>query len=235
MKLCLNIGLSVCLGVVAFATEREAQACGGFFCDGGTPQPMPVDQTGEDVLFAVDGDSVEAHVRIQYMGEAENFAWVIPMMTVPTSFGVGSDALFEAVKNATVPTYGFDVQQDNCNRGQGGTATNADSSDGFGGLTGGGDGEFDDDDDGPDVDVLAEASVGAFDIVVLTGGSAQEVVDWLDENGYAQDPEAVPILDEYLAENHVFTAIKLQAGAAVEEVHPVVFNFDHSEPACRCG
>ncbi len=45
--------------------EHSAHACGGTFCDSG-PQAMPVDQTGENILFVMDGTTVEAHVQIQY-------------------------------------------------------------------------------------------------------------------------------------------------------------------------
>ncbi|MCA9693506.1 MAG: hypothetical protein KC636_28180, partial [Myxococcales bacterium] len=42
------------LPVVAIAlTPQIADACGGMFCDAG-PSPMPVDQTGENILFVVD-------------------------------------------------------------------------------------------------------------------------------------------------------------------------------------
>ena len=44
-------------GALLVAAPQEAEACGGFFCDGG-PQPMPVDQTGEDILFVMDQGQV---------------------------------------------------------------------------------------------------------------------------------------------------------------------------------
>src|SRR5690606_8285409 len=55
----------------------DAAACGGTFCDAG-PQVMPVDQRGENILFVVDGDTVEAHVQIEYTGDPEKFAWIVP-------------------------------------------------------------------------------------------------------------------------------------------------------------
>src|SRR6188768_4377123 len=83
-----------------------ARACGGTFCDGG-PQAMPVDQTGENILFVVDGDTVEAHIQIQYTGDAMRFAWVRPLPAVPESVSIGSGPLFTALLNSTVPSYGF--------------------------------------------------------------------------------------------------------------------------------
>src|SRR5690606_1780288 len=80
------------------ASPGDAQACGGTFCDN-LPQPMPVDQRGEDILFVMDGTTVEVHVRIQYQGDAERFAWVLPLQGVP-EVAVGSDPLFTALSGA---------------------------------------------------------------------------------------------------------------------------------------
>jgi hypothetical protein len=67
---------------------------------------MPVDQTGENILFATDGATVEAHIQIQYQGEAPKFAWVLPLPAVP-ELRVGSQLLFQALLAGTVPSYGF--------------------------------------------------------------------------------------------------------------------------------
>src|SRR5215471_10205593 len=100
-----------------FAAERPAGACGGTFCDGRPPpnQPrvMPVDQTGENILFVLDGKSVEAHVQIQYKGDPKRFAWIVPMPAVPT-VTAGSQQLFTNLLQSTVPQYGYLLQQDSC-------------------------------------------------------------------------------------------------------------------------
>ncbi|MGH1346588.1 MAG: DUF2330 domain-containing protein [Nannocystales bacterium] len=223
--------MTVLTGAVMVAAPQPAEACGGFFCDGG-PQPMPVDQTGEDILFVMDGDEIEVHIRVEYEGEAENFAWLIPASSVPTDFNVGSQALVDAVKAATVPTYGITNTADDCslddNEGFGTGADGAgDSGDPSGGsATEGGN-------DGPVV--LAQEQVGAYEITVIgeaEGGdlTAQQVFDWLEENEYQQDESALPIIEEYLAEDHNFIAIKLTGGADVDELHPIALKFDHTNP-----
>ena len=50
---------------VALAVPDRAEACGGTFCDSG-PQSMPVDQTGESVIFVMGGDKAEVHIQISY-------------------------------------------------------------------------------------------------------------------------------------------------------------------------
>jgi MYXO-CTERM domain-containing protein len=207
------------LGVVA--TPRDAQACGGTFCDAG-PTSMPVDQTGENILFVMGEGFTEAHIQIQYDPDAEaaEFAWVIPLTALP-DFSVGSQPLFDQVLSGTVPSYGF-TTQNNCGSGASGTG-----GDGGGGTTGADPGGSTG--DGPEV-VLQEV-VGAFEITVLSGGTAAELVQWLDDNGYAQDPEAEPIIEEYLAEGYLFAAFRLINDAEVAEIHPVVLSFPVEE-AC---
>jgi MYXO-CTERM domain-containing protein len=204
----------------------EARACGGTFCDSG-PQPMPVDQTGENIIFKIGSNFVEAHIQIQYdpNAEAAQFAWVIPVQTLPT-FAVGSDLLFTNTLAATVPTYGlndiFDSCSDPSTTGDSGGTDGTASTGGFVGGDGDGDG------DGPSV--VFEDTVGAFDVVVLQGGTVTEVMAWLAAEGYQQDAAAEPILDEYLQEGFMFAAVKLNNKAGISEIHPIALRYQGTEP-----
>lgn len=209
------------LGAVGASTE-EANACGGTFCDSG-PQAMPVDQSGENILFVMDGTTVEAHVQIQYEGDAERFAWVVPMQKIP-EVSVGSQILFQNLLNGTVPTYFFTQQFDACggSSGSGGGlsfgGSGGASSGGTAGASGGG------------PSVVYQETVGAFDVTVLQGGTAQEVADWLATNDYQSIPNAAAILQDYVDKQFVFTAIKLTGGAQTSEIHPLVFKYQGNEP-----
>jgi len=197
----------------AFAPS-VADACGGTFCDGGPPVVMPVDQTGEDILFIRDGDHMEVHVRIEYTGAAERFAWVVPLPAIP-AVSVGSEPLFVALQTATIPNWTtlqtFEDPDD-------------DPSGGWSGFLGG------DDSEPEQPQVVLEESVGAFEIVVLQGGTAASVLEFFDANDYAYDPQAAPIIQQYLDEGFLMTAVKLSAGASVEAIHPLVFRFVGDEP-----
>ncbi|MCC6903481.1 MAG: DUF2330 domain-containing protein [Polyangiaceae bacterium] len=210
--------LIVCLAAVAALGPRAADACGGTFCDTG-PQAMPVDQSGENILFVLDGQTVEAHVQIQYQGSAERFAWVVPMPDVP-DVTVGSQPLFAELLRVTVPTYAMQTQNDFCGGTwvDGGLGTGGSSTGGAGGSGGGG------------PQVVFEKTVGAFEVVVLKGGTASEVVSWLQNNNYQNIPSAPQILGEYVLKNYVFVAIKLTAGAGLDEIHPLVFKYKGDEP-----
>ncbi len=220
------LGVGVAATMLALR-PRPAQACGGMFCDGG-PMPMPVDQTGENILFVWQGDTIEAHIQIQYTGEAAKFGWVIPLQSVP-SFEVGSQPLFDALLAASVPTYGYSTTADDCSLDDPNAPPDGGAnSTGASGSAGAGEDGGESDGGGPQI--LLTETVGAFEITVLQGGDAQEVFDWLADNGYQQDDEALPILAEYIEEGHLFGAVKLTGGADIDEIHPIVLRFQGSEP-----
>ena len=202
-------------GVVCLGAD-EAQACGGTFCDSALPGQQSVDQTGETILFALDGDFVEAHVQIEYDGgDATQFAWIVPLPQVP-EIEVGSWRLVQNVLDATVPVYGFQ---------EGEVCRDAPPGGGGGGFL-----ESPDGGAGGPPSVVAQDVVGAFEYVVLQGGTAASLMAWLEDNDYVGVPEAPEIFDEYITEGHVFVAFKLRHGAHVEDIHPVVIRYPGDEP-----
>jgi MYXO-CTERM domain-containing protein len=208
-------------------TPSTVEACGGTFCDAG-PTAMPVDQTGENILFHIGDNSVEAHIQIQIDPDtpAEQFAWVIPVLSLP-EFEVGSQLLFDNMLNGSVPIYGRSFTSDQC------AAPPDDSTQNTTALSTGG--EFSDEDGGDTgdpggPDVVFTGSVGAFEIAVLDGGTVEGVMTWLGENGYQQDPAAEPILASYLEQEFLFVALKLGVEAGVEDVHPIVIRYSGVEP-----
>jgi hypothetical protein len=209
-----HLALAVTGSSLYLLAPSLAQACGGTFCDN-TGIPMPVDQRGEDILFVQDGPEIEVHVRIEYTGEAERFAWLVPVQALP-EVSVGSELLFRALAQTTAPQWRGDLDYE-CldeapNTGGGVFVPQSD----FGAPS--------------EPDVVYEQTVGAFDVVVLQGGTAAEVVEFLVNNDYAQDPQATPILQEYLDDGFLFAAVKLTAGADVDEIHPLIFRMPGDEP-----
>jgi MYXO-CTERM domain-containing protein len=204
---------------------RSVEACGGTFCDSG-PTAMPVDQTGENILFYLGPDFVEAHIQIQYNPDtpAEQFAWVIPVLAVP-EFEVGTQLLFDAMLAGSVPSYGLQQTPDSCG-----------DDDGLGGLSsgtgdaGGDEGADNENDEPGDPDVVLQKTVGAYEIAVLEGGTVEGVMQWLGDNGYQQDPASEPILAKYLEDGFLFTALKLTNDAGVGEIHPIVIRSPGQEP-----
>jgi len=229
-------------------SPRLASACGGTFCDRpvptpvqpNPPPPMPVDQTGENILFVMDGSKVEAHIQIQYTGDPERFAWIVPVQAEPSSIEPGSQPLFTNMANATVPRLkqAASTVRDSCGSSglSGGTfgcgadsadpaASSGDAAPFASGAGGGSSGASSD----PGLQVK-EKVVGAYETATLSGGTADELLVWLDENNYAIPPNTAELLASYLVNKYVFVALKLTAGAGLDEIHPIVFTYPGDQP-----
>ncbi len=218
---------------VWLAAPCVAQACGGTFCDAG-PSVMPVDQTGENVMFVVADGQVEAHIQIQYTGDPERFAWIVPVMAEPSVVAVGSDLLFSELQRATVPTFAVSTRTENCglggtNIGGGGCGASPRGEPLAAGFSD--DASAGDEDDDEQPVVRQRDLAGSYEYVVLEGGSLEGIVRWLDENGFAQDDDAPPILQEYIDDGFLFVAFKLRSGVGVEQIHPIMLRYPGNE-AC---
>ncbi len=55
-------------------------------------------------------------------------------------------------------------------------------------------------------------------------------MQWLADNDYEQDPDAVPIFQEYIDEGYLFAAFRLTHDAGLDEIHPITLVFDNTEP-----
>lgn len=222
---------------LCLAVSERAEACGGFFCDSPPPgqPPMPVDQTGETILFAFDQGFVEAHIQIQYQGDPQKFAWLIPLQSMP-EITVGSQQLFQNLLAATVPIVTVTPSADACNfntnrssrssfacgasADETMSATSAGPRSGAGGTSGFLDAG------GP---VVKSELVGAFQVEILSGSST-DIENWLVANNFLPDADAPKIVDDYAGRGYVFAALKLQAGAGLDELHPIVVRYQGTQP-----
>lgn len=194
-----------------------ALSCGGFFCS----LNAPVLQTGEAIVFGVEGNKVTMHVQILYEGPAEAFSWVLPVPFQP-NVAVGSDQIFSAMFTQTLPSFQLAIQAgttDTCGREDFDIpicATAEFASDSAGMPPPG------------SAMVLEEGSVGPFDFVVLEAAEndPSSVFRWLEENGYDQPDEAAALLNYYALADHVFVALKLQKNAEVGEIQPLILEYE---------
>ncbi|MFI5306148.1 MAG: DUF2330 domain-containing protein [Polyangiales bacterium] len=190
----------VVAGLLALSWYRPAQACGGFFCS-----RTPIDQTAEHIIFTVNGDgTITAYVQIQYQGDRDAFAWVVPVPSVPT-LDVFPRLAFQGLDLATQPAY-----RTYCGArllAQGGSQV-ADHG----------------------VTVYNQQAVGPFDTVTLGGDSASELVTWLQDNGYRISDAMLPFINFYVNDHMLFLAMKLSPDANVSDIEPVVMTYDGTEP-----
>jgi len=189
-------------------------ACGGLFCQSSL---LPVDQTAERVIFALDkqAQQVDVHVQIFYAGPASEFAWVVPVPAVP-DVASSSDILFANLDYLTRPTFFVDTRYD-------GTCSDRypdyDYTD-----------TVDTNDTvvldtavqrAPSVTVIATAQVGPYDQVTLQATDADALVSWLNDNGYLVPEAIAEKAAPYVAAGSYFVALKLQSDRSEGDIRPI--------------
>lgn len=218
MRLPLLAALLIAGTSALFVEAAPAEACGGFFC-----QNVPVDQTGEQILFAVEGDQVEAHVQIQYQGAAEDFSWVVPVPSLP-EIGVSSSTVFARL--AASAGIRFQLEWDTVNgcypwmmEGDFG-AGGGDPSAGGGPPTDGG------------VTVVLQSQVGPYDYTILQATSLTPLLTWLGDNDYNVPAEAGALMEPYvlMGDSMHFVAFKLQKEREVGDIQPVTLRYLDDQP-----
>jgi MYXO-CTERM domain-containing protein len=205
-----RLSATLALGSALFATSltHTAAACGGFFCSA-----TPVDQTAERIIFSVNPEStVTAYINIQYAGERDAFAWIVPVPS-PPDLGEFPQGVFNAIDVATQPQF-FNNQ---CFFGQpGGAPTASPDSNNEGGS--------------PGVTIINREQVGAFDTVTLEGDTADVLIEWLQMNDYRITTKMQPFIQEYIDDGMMFVAMKLLPDAQVADIAPISMTYQGDRP-----
>ncbi len=232
------LAAALAAALFAWLAAAPAEACGGLFCSGPSSctglfcTSAPTQQTGENILWAVEDDgTLTVHIQIQYAGEASAFAWILPLPAVPMSVGVGTDDLFTQLGNATQPTFTFSGERREgvcrptpaCVTPPPGSvdAGRWGRSDAAPATADGGAG-------GPTIHLRQE--VGPYDSVVLSGSSADVVLTWLRDNGFDIPSAADPLIADYVAAEHVFVAVRLLSDRSAGEIQPLVLRYTEGQP-----
>lgn len=205
----LSLFIVILIACTTLATPRIAAACGGFFC-----QNLPISQTAERIIFAVDTQKrvITSVVGIAYTGEASEFSWIVPVPSVP-ELDVAETKSLDALADATNLVFKF---PDNpCM-----ILMSAVS-----GINGA-------DDEPPATQpFLRTGSVGPFDYAIIRNERADSMLAWLRENKYRVTADMEPLIAQYVKEGQYFLAMKLQRGKAVSEIKPVVMRYTGVNPA----
>jgi hypothetical protein len=183
-----------------------ADACGGFFCT-----TIPVDQSGEKIIFTLDGESITTYVQINYTGRPQDFAWVLPMPSVP-KVDTADMATFRDLDRLTTPIY-IPPRPPACLPMPQMSAVPAPAAarSSEGGTT-----------------VLASGEVGPYGYDVVTSPDPDDLVTWLRNNGYRITDEMVPLVRMYTDDGMIFLAMKLKPGQNTSDVTPVKLTYDAS-------
>ena len=161
------------------------------------PPEQQLNGTGQRAFIAYDPrtQQVDLVPSINISGEATEFGIVIPTPSIPKLDTVDR-RIFRELNDATMPINRW--------RGGGGssgcnvfTTEDSDDSNVFDSAA----------EDG--VTVISEQSVGAFDTVILTADNPMALTDWLDEHDYHHSIDDNAILQSYIDQRWVFTAMRL--------------------------
>lgn len=82
------------------------------------------------------------------------------------------------------------------------------------------------------VQLLARTRAGVFDITTLAAGRAEDVVDWLRNNGFAAGDDTLPLLRDYVSHGWVFAAARVSSPDPGEltALDPIAFTFTSPKP-----
>ena len=205
---------------VAFAAQN-ADACGCF----APPDPtVPIVQAGERILFSVKDGVVNAHIQIQYAGDASDFGWLLPLPSVPT-LKLGTEELFTQLINTTQPRYFVQTTfTGTCSGGAFGlgglapaSASVNDSAESAG-MSGG----FN--------PLVTQASIGPYDYAVLRADRKEEMLQWLADNRYFIPTGTEETVGPYIRPGAYFLALKLKSGKATGDIQPVVLEYPSELP-----
>jgi hypothetical protein len=168
--------------IVNFCVFSISLANGGLF----TPLDRDIYEPNQLAMIVFD-DVVEKIIfRVDYEGDAEDFAWVIPVPGYPKLFPVEDEIFYELHElTKPVPPWSF-----GCGWGLVPPAS--------------GDG-----DEG--VHIWEENQVGIYHTTTLSASDPNSLVEWLNNNGYAFPIEGQEILDYYVQKNWFFVAMKIQS------------------------
>ena len=229
--------MATVVALCVLITSQPVLACGGFFCDAVTLSPIY--QAGERILFSRDDTTVTMHIEIVYQGDPTSFGWILPMAEIPTGqdgealpleelLQLSSQDLFNTLQNTTDPTFAQNLSFETSEECQEWRDSNQGTMAGgvppmaFDSATG---------ESGPQsVTVLQEAAVGPYDAQLIEADSGSKLFEWLNEQGYFQDPKSEPLLDEYVEKGFKFLGIKLQNGQDSGDIKPIALTMSEQAP-----
>lgn len=208
--------LGFAFALIALAQPRPASACGGFFCG-----VTPVDQTAERVVFKVHGDSTTMITQIAYTGNADDFAWVLPLAEVPDvmSLKVFPQRALTALDAQTGPQ--FQLPSD-CQQFFPPTLAGAASPDASAPQ---------DDSAGGGVTVHYRAEVGPYDVAAIESTDPMALFKWLQDNDYNVNDVMLPYIEAYTKEGMKFLAAKLQKDKDTSDIQPLQFDLPGTTPS----
>ncbi len=157
---------------------------------------QPVVNADQTVILIWDAATKTQHFirQASFKSAADDFGFIVPSPSQPTLDESGNDA-FPYLAKLTAPEVERRVWLPNFSCGCGATMPSSER------LAA-----------PPEVRVLQEKLVAGFNAVVLEADTADVLVTWLKQNGYAYSPEVAAWAKPYVDQGWKFTALKVAKG-----------------------
>jgi hypothetical protein len=173
----------------------------GFFA---SPEELDIFQPSQKALILYEDNREDLILSVKYEGNANEFAWVIPVPAYPDIDVADPDLFWElaVLTSARLPSRGF------------GCMIMAPA--------------------GPPVAVWERMVVGPYDVAILSAQDPAALVDWLNSNGYSFPEEGGDILDYYITKEWYFVAMRINTGEeatglATGTIEPLKLSFESDE------
>jgi len=162
-------------------------------------------QPSQKAIILYENNREDLILAVKYEGNADEFAWVIPVPNYP-DIDVSDPDLFWELSEIT--TEDLPVRT-GCAR--------------FIPLP-----------LSPVVQVLERTIIGPYDVAILSAQDPTALVDWLNSNGYSFPEEGEKILDDYITKEWYFVATRINTGEeatglAAGTIEPLKLSFESDE------
>ena len=191
------------LVILAMLAPRIAAADGGYFpsADSAVDAMQDIQSPDQHAILVDRGETQGMVVRVRVTGAPDQFAWVLPLPSVPLEEPVlleEGDALFEYLYYHSMPR-------------------EKEAHDMFSGPWAWACGDMGGEGMEDGVALLGSAVVGDLLIETLKAQQADALAQWLADNGYRVPEDLDELAKPYVEEGWVFLAMKLTAEAAEAE------------------
>lgn len=213
-----------CLAVVALAGAQAwaplAAASGAFFA----PPDALIRQVGEQVLFVDDGDGTTTAVfQMEYVGDAPESAWLLPVAGMPTALTVTDSVPFDRLARVTAPRFHLEIREE-------GTCKSTDGIAVIDPETGLVPRPIHQENDEVVVSVAGSGVADALEWTVISvdpaaADRAGAAIEWLVAAGFEVPEQAAPLLEPYLANGMHLLALRLQHESGAGVTRPVQISY----------
>lgn len=172
------------------------------------PADAPISQTGLNVIFAVDGQANQAtaYLKLDYTGTPAEFAWILPVPSIPTLDVVGASS-FAELHSLTDPRVTFPAPPACFTPTLGTIQAPATQT-----------------------PAAPQGQVGAYDYSVIDDRDPAALMTWLKDNGYQAPAGLETALKPYTDAGMPLLAIKLKPDAATNSIQPIAISYAGTTP-----